>query len=199
MGDSLVIGGLIEIMADSPHQPSALPGIEGTQFILDLSMNLGAPQPVVDILASLVSDGERPFGQRASNRTPVLPIAIIAPDRDTVVAARELLFTLVNQDTWLLTWTREGGQPVVFECFRAQPSDPVYDPNVEKQNVAQITITTSALPYVRSDTAETLVFASPVVTPGQPAPPAPPTPIMLDDFETLTSQYNNSWVLDTQH
>ena len=36
--------------------------------------------------------------------------------------AYEVLMSAIDEQTWTLTWTRTGGQPLVFDCFRAQPT-----------------------------------------------------------------------------
>ena len=72
MSDSLVIANSIELLqGDEGGQLSTLPMLGNTIFALNdqqAAYDLGAPQPTVDILASLITDGERPQGRRASNR-----------------------------------------------------------------------------------------------------------------------------------
>src|SRR5512146_2266618 len=97
-------------------------------------LDLGAPQPTSDYVANLILDGERPFGRRASNRQIQLGVIIRAPsgtpsERSRLLAAaREVLEQAIDQDRWTLTWTRDGGLPLLIDCFRAQPSKPVYNP-----------------------------------------------------------------------
>ena len=49
--------------------------------------------PTTSYVASLILDGERPFGRRADNRTITLPVKIVAPNGSLqlLAAAREFL------------------------------------------------------------------------------------------------------------
>src|ERR1700733_8726458 len=158
MADSLVIAGAIELLGG--RAVSTDPRCPGAQFMLAPGFSLGSPQPTTDFVASLILDGERPFGRRASNRTISLPLVIQAPTRAILAAAREVLESAIDQQTWTLTWTRDPGPggtalPLVLDCFRAQPTVPIYDTNAEKQAViGHLTITFQALPYGRSDTQQ---------------------------------------------
>jgi hypothetical protein len=187
MVDSLVLGNSIELLAETP---SINPLCPGAVFSLQTAANfaLGAPQPTTDFVASLILDGERPFGRRASNRTITLPVNIVAPNRQILAAAREVLESVVDQDIWTMTWTRDPGTgtalPMIIDCFRAQPSAPVYDILAEKNaNFMQVVLTIPALPYGRSDVQTQMQFASPVPA----SPPAPPAPVTIDGFTTISS------------
>ena len=83
-----------------------IPACAGAIFRLQQGFDLNAPQPTTDFVASLVLDGERPFGRRASNRTITLPVLIIGLNRQNLAAAREVLEQLIDQDQWPMTWTR---------------------------------------------------------------------------------------------
>lgn len=188
MSDSLVIANAIELLGD--RAVSANPRCAGAQFMLQPGFSLGAPQPTTDFVASLILDGERPFGTRSSNRIITLPIWIKAPSRYILAAAREVLEEAINQQTWTLAWTRDpgaGGTPLtlLLDCFRAQPSVPTYNTSAEKQAGvigSQFTITFEALPFGRSDTQTQVAFAAPVPT----APPPPPAPVVLDAFSQIS-------------
>lgn len=190
MADSLVISGAIELLGGGV--PSTNPTCANAMFRLQPGADPGAPQPTTDFVASLILDGERPFGRRASNRTITLPVWITAPDRLTLAAAREVLQQTIDQDKFTLTWTRDPGPggtalPLVLDCFRAQPSKPVFNTLVEKQLIGvQIGLTIPALPYGRSDTQQQIAFASPVPS-SYITPPAPPSPVVLDSFTTIAS------------
>src|SRR6266700_6495523 len=114
------------IQSDLP----ALQNAAGTGVVFHLlqpgglgNYTLGEPQPVTDIVQSLLLDGERPFGQRASNRTITLPIKITAPDYVTLTAARELLMQATDQPYWPMSFTSGStGLTTVFDCFRALPA-----------------------------------------------------------------------------
>jgi hypothetical protein len=202
MADSLVLGNLIELMGGGVI--SQIPACAGAMFKIDYApgMDLGAGQPTSDYVASLLLDGERPFGRRASNRTVVLPVQITTPgvagtaQRQLLAAAREVLAQVIDQDVWTLTWTRDPGAgtrlPLLLDCFRAQPSKPVYDPLSEQHGgVMRITLTIPALPYGRSDTQFTPAFTGAV--PQTPTPPPPPAPVTLDTYATISGpQFSQS-------
>ena len=185
MADSLVIAEQIELIGTGTGPvPSVNPLCLGATFWLQTGFDLSAPQPTTDIVGSLLLDGERPFGYRSSNRTITLPIEIAAPDFPTLTAAREVLMTEINQQTWTLRWTRDTtGQfsgtgpamPLLFDCFRAQAAVWTWGgvDQLNRQPIGQMTITFQALPYARSDTPVLVNFPSPLA--GMTAPPVPVT------------------------
>jgi hypothetical protein len=185
--DSLVIANQFELLGGQPT--SANPLCLGAKFMLQPGADPGAPQPTTDFVASLILDGERPFGRRASNRTIKLPIWITAPNRLILAAAREVLQQAIDQDIFTITWTRDPGPggtplPLIFDCFRAQPTVPTFNTKTEKQVcAAQIVLTIPAKPYGRSDKQIQMAFAAPLPQ----APPAPPAPVVLDNFSTISS------------
>ena len=153
-------------------------------------MTSAAPAPTVDILGQLILDGERPFGRRASNRTIKLPVVIEVPAsaqaadaRKTLAAAREALLAAVDQQIWTLTWTRDGGSPLVLDCFRAQPAVVTYELASDISLVSELELTFQALPYGRADQQVQVAF--PVPVPGT-SPPPPPSPVVLDTFASIT-------------
>jgi hypothetical protein len=191
VADSLLVASTIELIGAEGGVPSTLPQCAGAVFTVDQELDMGAPQPVVDIVQSLVLDGERPYGTRASNRTVTLPVQISASDRLTLAAAREALLELIDQQTWTLTWTRDGGLPLVLDCFRANPSKPAYNLVDDKQFYATLTIEFQALPYGRSDTSSQLSFGSPLT-----GSIAPPSPVTLDNYSSVSG---TDWSQSTQH
>jgi len=190
MADSLQLGGQIELLGGGVASTNPL--CPGAVFRLQQGFDAGAPQPTTDFVASLILDGERPFGRRASNRTISLPVWITAPNRAILAAAREVLQGVIDQDKWTMTWTRDPGTggtalPLVIDCFRAQPSKPLYSTLIEKQLTGlQITLTIPALPYGRSDTQQQIAFASPVPS-TYITPAVPPSPVTLDEFSSIAS------------
>jgi hypothetical protein len=196
LADSLVLANIIELLGQDAGVPSAIPSCAGAIFRLGDDYDLGAPVPVVDILGELAVDGERPFGQRASNRTIKLPVVIEVPfsagsddPRKTLAAAREVLLSAVNQQVWTLTQTRDGGSPLIFDCFRASAYDITYDHASDISLACQLEITFQALPYGRADQQDQIPF--PVPVPGTPAPP--PAPLVLDSFASITgAQWSQS-------
>jgi hypothetical protein len=194
--DSLVIGEVIEVWGPPGGIASTNPMCPGASFRIQPPFSLGAPQPTTDFVASLVVDGERPFGDRASDRTISLNVLIKAPDYKTLAGARELLLKTIDQPHWPLVWTRASGAdpgalPLVLDCFRAQPSvlpmggPEEFRPQGRNQYETQVTVTFEALPYGRSDTQQQVAFAAPIASINGPA--APPAPIVLDAFSTINS------------
>jgi len=184
---SLLIGSQIELLGGGV--PSAIPACQGAVFQLGGGYDFGMPQPIVDIIGELVLDGERPFGRRSGNRTFTLPVKITVPatgdpsaDIATLSAARETLVQLIDPQTFTLTWTRDGGLPLVFDCFRALPAQVTYALSHDRQLACEIQVSFQALPYGRSDVPQQLTFAAPTV--GSPAPP--PSPVSLDDYESVS-------------
>jgi hypothetical protein len=195
MTSSLILANSIELLGAEGGVPSVIPACAGVTFLLadDGSYGLGAPQPTADYVASLILDGERPFGRRASNRTVTLPIKIVAPagaanPLQLLTAAREVLGQAVDQDVWTLTWTRDPGPggtplPLILDCYRAQPSKPVYEPLDEDAGIMRVNLTIPARPYGRSDTQIQVPFAAPV----QYSPPPPLPPVVIDAFSSISS------------
>jgi hypothetical protein len=195
MADQLVIANLINLSV-SNEIPSSNPVCPGAMFWLGAGYSFGAPVPDVDFVASMIIDGERTHGERASNRTISLPIAIVVPatgplgaaqdsDRQILAAARELLLSAINKEQWPLTWTRSGGSAMVLDCQRASTSQPVYSVTEDMQLVSETVITFPALPYGRSDTQTQISFSTPL--PALNAPPPVVQPVVLDAFDTINS------------
>jgi hypothetical protein len=210
--DSLTIGETIELMGQPGGVPSLIPELTnatgqaavfqllappqggGSGLSYGMSYDLGAPQATTDIVQSLLLDGERPFGFRASNREIHLPVKITAPDIPTMNAARELLLATTDRQTWTLTWTPvASGLPLVFDCFRALPPTITYGFLMNQDPITVVTLHFQALPYGRSDTdgLQQVAFASPLL--GGIA--APPAPVVLDNFGTVSGA---NWSANTQ-
>jgi hypothetical protein len=184
MRDSLVIGD-IELLGGGVV--STNPACAGAVFRLANGYDPGAPQPTADVVASYLLDGERPYGRRASNRVIKLPIWVIGQSRDNLAAAREHLEATIDADMYIIRWARDRGEdveplPLIFDCFRANPTQVTYDIKKERNYYVQVEISVPALPYGRSDTQERLAFASPVPQ----GPPPPPAPVLIDDYETIS-------------
>lgn len=184
--DSLTLAGQIELMGgiqgvqclvpsllDSNGQgPTfrvlAPPSLNSAAYGYEASYDFNAPQPTQDVVASMLLDGERPFGDRASNRTISLPIIIfgtMAGGMAQVLKAREYLMSIIDQQVWQTKWTSsDTGLALLFDCFRALPSTPLYGFNYSAGGTATgstlgkanypiglITLSIQALPYGRSD------------------------------------------------
>lgn len=224
--DSLVIAGIIELMGGkgSPCQIPDLSDNFGNSAIFRISTpggqlqtlsasetgpyDLGTPQPTQDFVESLLLDGERPFGSRTSNRTMTIPVAIYAPSQQTLNAARDYLLSVVDKQSFEITWTPAAtGLTTVFDCFRALPSVIMYGfnnlregildsrGNVAAPAIGLVTLTIQALPFARSgiDGIVEVDFASGLVN-GEPIASA----VTVDDFSgTIDSA--DGWIRNTQY
>lgn len=182
--DSLLLAGRFQLLGG---EVSDDPACTGAIFRLgraggDLDYDLGMPQPQVDVLAALALDGERPVGRRASNRTMTIPLVILAPDRDTLAAAREALLSAIDADTFTLEWARAGQTTMVFDCFRAGAAIYAYSLLRDRQLISTLDVTFTALPYGRSADLETIAFPPPSAS-----WPVPLNPVVLDDFSSVAS------------
>ena len=182
MADSLVVAGQIELLGAVGGVPSLIPACAGAVFTLADPYDMGAPQPVVDLLAGGLLDGERPIGRRSSNRTISLNVKIAAPDRGTLAAAREVLLQLCDEDFWQLIWTHDGGLPLVFDCFRALPAQPANALFEEQGLVSRLIVSFPALPYGRSDVAVPVALTAP-----SQYFDIPLAPVTLDNYGTATN------------
>jgi hypothetical protein len=187
MTDSLVLGGVIELLGGgvaSTH-PQAL----GALFRLGTGFDLSAPQMTAEQTAGLLLDGEVVTGIRASNRTPTIPVVIgvdstgdIAADRLTLAGARELLLQVTSQESWQMVWTREGGEPLIFDCMGLSNVVVHYSVRTEQSLFSLVDVTFQAFPYARSDEPETIVFNAPAQV-----WPQPPSNVTIDDFTVAYS------------
>jgi hypothetical protein len=184
VSDLLTLAGHLELLGGGVV--STNPACAGAMFRLDDPWDLGSPQLVSELLATLTLDGEKPSGSRVSNRTIVLPVLIQAPTSLLVESAREVLLQTVAAEQWTMTLTRdpEGGTPLplVFDCYAATASVPVYSIKEERAHLAHLTLTFPAAPYGRSDLPVEVDF--PAAVAGRPVPPPPVT---VDDFGSVTN------------
>lgn len=193
MADSLAVAGQFELLGGG--EASQLAQCAGAIFRLGTSTDadnysLGAYQPTQDFVAQLAGlDGEQPKGKRSSNRQLTIPVTIKAASPAIVAAGREALAQAVNAESFQLIWTRDGGLPLIFDCYRATLT-PVYSQVLEKNSLAQFTLTFPAAPYGKSDKVEVVKFDSPVS--GETAAAAPVT---LDDFITVSG---TGWTASVQ-
>lgn len=187
--DSLILAGAIELMGPAGGVASTIPVCAGAVFQAQ-DPDLGAAQPTTDYVGSLLLDGERPFGRRASNRTITMGVRIDATSFSNLAAAREVLCQAIDADEFTLVWTRrqDGDDPqpfpLVLDCFRAHASTVAWggaDGNAINPS-GLMTITFDALPYGRSQQPVLVPLASPVTG----GPPPPPDPVVLDDFSTVS-------------
>jgi hypothetical protein len=199
MADSLTIAGIIELLGGPGGVPSTLPQCPGAVFRLLPGYDMGSPQPTVDVTGSLLLDGERPYGRRASNRQITLPILIRGATQDAagfsnLAAAREVLMQAIDAQTWQLAWSRDGGPgPLILECFRGLPSVVEWGGFWNLYPISKITVSFPALPYAHSDVPVTLQFASPAS-----GYIAPPSPVTLDAYSS-SGGWASGWSRSSTH
>lgn len=219
--DSLVMAGEIELMGGPGGVPSQIPELmdafgngavirivappsnNAMTYGYQTSYDFSAPQPTVDIVESMLLDGERPFGSRASNRTITLPLIIRGTTMQVVQNAREYIMSLIDQQTWRLTFMPAStGLAHIFDCFRANPTSvswgfmndgQMHDPGAQASYLGYMTVQFQALPYVRSDTDGTynLKFSAPLIGANTAA-----TAVTMDAFTSLGT--NPHWSIRTK-
>lgn len=190
MTDSLVIGGVVELLGGGV--PSTHPQASGAYFYLGTNFDLSAPQMTSEQAANLLLDGEVITGFRASNRTPTIPVVMGVPstgdenaDRLTLAGARELLLQTTSQDAWELIWTRQGAEPLIFDCMGLSSVVVHYSILTEQGLFSLVDVSFQAFPYGRSDTQEVIAFNSP-----SQQFPVPPSVVTIDDFGTTVGAAN---------
>lgn len=109
----------------------------------------GAPAPTVSQIVSTVLDGSAVTGRSAGNRQISLPLYVEATDRLSMAGLTNQVLQLVDQPSWTLTWTPDGGLPVVFDCYRAAALL-TSDETVEALFTQTLQVSCDALPYGRS-------------------------------------------------
>ena len=185
MTDSLVLGS-IELLGGGV--PSTAPGAEGAYFRLGTGYSLGAPAWTAERVAGLLLGGEQLTSLRPSNRVIAIPVVILVPagstpdDRLTLSSARELLLGQAAREEWQLTWTRDGGLPLVFDCQGLNTNVVEYSILREQALVSLVEIEFEAYPFGHSDTAEPVLLPAPAQQFTQP-----PAPVTIDTFATVAS------------
>lgn len=196
MSDSLVLG-MIEVL--SGGVPCGLPQCPNAIFRLGTGFSLSAPQWTSDKVAGLLLDGEQITNLRASNRQPVIPVTILVPstgdimaDRTTLATAREILLMTCSQENWQLTWTRDGGDPLVFDCQGVSSTVVAYSQPLDWGLVSLVEISCEAFPFGHSEDQEAIALTSPSTMWD-----LPPAPVTLDDYNTASNYLQGNWVYST--
>ena len=186
MADSLVLG-MIEVL--SGGVPCGLPACPNAIFRLGTGFSLSAPQWTSDKVAGLLLDGEQITSLRASNRLPVIPVTILVPgtgniqaDRATLATAREILLLTCSQEHWQMTWARDGGLPLVFDCQGGTGTVVTYSQPMDWGLVSQVQIQCEAFPFGHSEDQEAILLTSPSTSFD-----LPPAPVTLDDYATASN------------
>ena len=142
----------------------------------------GAPSPSVAEIQSTVLDGAVVSGLASGNRQPQFTLLVRAANRLALAATTNQILQYVDQQAWTMTFTPDGGLPVIYDCYRATSS--ISSTLLEDLQLTQeISIKCEALPYGRSPTLQSFaLIASP--------------PVVVDDYTTLptiTPTTPNNW------
>lgn len=200
MSNSLTLGRQVELLADGQlidSGPAAGAVIRlGQVGSSSGGFDLGSGDPQTTVITSLLLDGERPVGRRTGNANISLPIYVRGPGFQTLMAARELVLGIVDQETWELVFALDGMQPTVFDCLRAK-TNLTFTLREAAQDVLGFSVACQRLPFGRSDNVETLSILAPPGTPGGGGISYLPD-IRLDGFESTTGTtiiYGTTWTL----
>lgn len=146
MSSSLVLSTAGELLPAAPRAA-------GLHVLLDYS--LGDPKTATAAVEALLLDGERVHRTHVGNRSFTLPVFVIGADRDDLTLRVDALLDAVQAVTYELTWTPDGGLPIVFDCFPAEATVR-YDVRIEDVAFGQqVDLVIPALPYGRSPVATT--------------------------------------------
>lgn len=147
---------------------------DGTTTIIDNGSDFGMPVPLTSMVERLFTDGEVVTGVRSGNRTIQIPVEIRGATRAAAALVEAQIAAQVTQAYSALTYTPQGGQPTVFDCFRGEVRRD-WNSIVSSQGMIGLTLTLPALPFARAQSATTLV-------------PTATTPVTLDSFTNGTSR-----------
>lgn len=128
---------------------------DGT-YRLRREFDLGTGEPETLEVVSRFLDGDLVQGDRTRNRTVRLPVRVVAETGDALRAAVGALAAVVDRRSFTLTWTPDGGLPMVLDCFRGSCT-PVWDNLAAQDGWAQVVLEFPALPFGR--TPEPLTIA----------------------------------------
>lgn len=122
-------------------------------FGVGFGSDLGNPENVSDVLASLLADGEIESLSRRSNRTMTIPILIDGTDLADLAAAEQLLIAECDKqrNTLSIDPGDDNGATTIFDTFAAQAVRE-YDDDTELAGYRRWDLTIKALPFGRSTT-----------------------------------------------
>lgn len=147
MSSSLIVGtyDLLDVTTPSPV-------LAGDTY------DRGAPIPDLATFTSGLVDGSPVFGDRANNRQITLPVIVIGSDRLDAISRLNDVLLFTSSDSWTMTYTPDGGLPVVYDCYQATHTVSSTDV-VESQFVVLATLTFQALPFLRSPDAQVVALS----------------------------------------
>lgn len=120
-------------------------------FAIEFGSDFGNPENVVDVVQTLLHDGEVLESTRRTNRT--LTLTVLVEDADLLALATAEGLLVAECDKQRNTLSVEPGDGIgpttVFETFRAQPRW-VRDDDMEQQGFRRFVLEIPALPHPRS-------------------------------------------------
>lgn len=124
--------------------------LTGPNYCLGEGYTFGDGRADTNTLESLLLDGDRVLGDRTGNREFRLPIiATTTAGRLALATTVNALLAAIDQDTFELTWTPDGGLPITWDCYRGQAQ--VGWSQFEEENGTQtVTLTFPAAPFGRT-------------------------------------------------
>jgi hypothetical protein len=104
----------------SPTFTVELGGSDPSYVIADEGFDAGDPTALTTVVSSLLLDGDRVTGTRSGNRRFALQVLIGGRSRQERDDLTDRLVRSVDASTFHLTWTPDGGDPIRWDCYRAQ-------------------------------------------------------------------------------
>lgn len=149
-------------------------------FGFEFGADWGAPQSAVEVIDSLLQDGEIEISPRDSNRTISFSVLVEGGDLHALAKAEELLAAQARkQRNEILVDPGDGwAAPFVLTTFKASVTQP-RDDEAERQGYRRFNLTMQARPFVRS--------ANPVVIEAIADGQTPSTPVTdtVDDCSVV--------------
>ncbi len=122
-----------------------------------LSFDRGGAAPSLSEIQSSVLDGAAVTSTSVGNRQISIPIVVRSSNRVTAATLANQVLTVVDQVSWQLMFTPDGGFPVVYDCYRGT-STVTSDLVADAQGWQSFLITCEAAPYGHSPAPTTLAL-----------------------------------------
>ena len=122
------------------------------EYRLARDFDFGEGEPDQATIESLYLDGEVIQGLRTRNRQMQLPVTVRTSNSQSLTENVNTLLQRVNDPSFEVQWTPDGGLPLTFDCYRAVCQRP-RDLTEEAQGYARLILTFAARPFGRSPNA----------------------------------------------
>jgi hypothetical protein len=140
-----------------------LGGVTAFSLVKD-TFDLGVAQPDTAYISSLLLDGDVQTSDVTHSRTVTFTLLVRPASRSDLsvqVNALALALNVRRGTTFPLTWTPNGGLPVIYDCQRATVV-PQHSILRDNQLVGYVTVTFLATPFGRSPDVKSIVTATSV-------------------------------------